>query len=170
MKTLDEVVESYEISNGNKDCSQCPYDDECYDHHVCECYERMADTYHYLKEYKERLQNIQDMMDRYDVSVKNYEEAVENCRIAEQKYWRMTNNIEELTPLTWEQLKQMEGKPVWVEEKYSFNKEWHGRWEVICSVWDNEWDDDPYLSMTDEEYRHKDDMGERWQAYRKERQ
>ena len=87
------------------------------------------------------------------------------------KEFQLAQNLRELgnDPLDWDELRQMVGKPVWVEEKYSFSDEWHGGWEVICSVWDDEWDDDPYLSMTDEEYRHKDDMGERWQAYRKER-
>ena len=52
MKTLDEVIKSFELSCGNKNCSECPYDDECYDHHVCECYERQDDALYYLKEYK----------------------------------------------------------------------------------------------------------------------
>ena len=52
MKTLDEVIKAYELSCGKKDCAQCPYNDECLDHFTCECYERMDDTFHYLKEYQ----------------------------------------------------------------------------------------------------------------------
>ena len=55
MKTLNELIKSFELSCGKKDCKQCPYDDECLDHHVCECYERMNDALHYLKEYHEHL-------------------------------------------------------------------------------------------------------------------
>ena len=54
MKTLNELIKSFELSCGKKDCGQCPYDDECLDHHVCECYERMNDALHYLKEYWEK--------------------------------------------------------------------------------------------------------------------
>ena len=55
MKTLNEVIKSFELSCGKKDCGQCPYDDNCLDHHVCECYERMNDALHYLKEYRKHL-------------------------------------------------------------------------------------------------------------------
>lgn len=72
-------------------------------------------------------------------------------------------------PLTWERLKQMEGRPVWVEEKYSFSDEWYGRWEVIDSVWNNELNGELYLYMTDEECRYKNTYGTLWKAYRKKR-
>lgn len=200
MKTLDEVVKSYEISIRNNDCDKCPYDNECYDHHVCECYERMEDTYHYLKEYQERLQNLQDMMDRYDISVKNYEEAVENCRIAEQKYWRMTNNVEDMNlftwdelkhqeivcpkchsvfvilpdannPLTWDELKAMEGKPVWVESHGNITEftGWaivrnalEDRVHFIFSHYDGEF-------LTYEMALPDVTFGKEWQAFRKEK-
>ena len=74
-------------------------------------------------------------------------------------------------PLTWDELKQMEGKPVWIEEQYSFDEEWYGHWEVISSFCDDEFvdDPDPVVYMTDDEVRHKNDLGKTWQAYRKER-
>ena len=73
-------------------------------------------------------------------------------------------------PLAWEELRQMENEPVWVIDKYTWNDKdvWSdGSWEVISSVWEEEWDDDPYLSMTDECFYHKNDLGETWKAYRK---
>ena len=142
MKTLDEVIKAYELCiHPNIRCLECPYhEDGCPEN-------RKQDAFHYLLEYR-------------DIKVQAEEAISKQLKIKVTEY----ND-----PLTWDELKQMEGKPVWVEEKYSFSNEWHGGWEVICSVWDNEWDDDPYLSMTNEEYRHKDDMGETWQAYRKER-
>ena len=73
--------------------------------------------------------------------------------------------------LTWDELCQMEGEPVWVEEKYSFSEEWYGKWEVISSIWNDEYSDEPdsCIYMTDEEVRYKDDFGTEWKAYRKKK-
>ena len=172
MKTLDEVVKSYEISNGNKDCSQCPYDDECYDHHVCECYERMADTYHYLKEYQERLQNLQDMMDRYDIRDRNYQEAVQNCEMVQMKYQQLLDDFNDNPALSWDALKLMEGKPVWIEHLKD-GVVYKAGWCLIVQV-DDSLPDIPCVGLvdTDADYRNLEvewmDMGQ-WQAYRKER-
>ena len=147
MKTLDEVIKADECcDHGEPDsrCEDCPYNGIG----AC-CAERETDALYYLKEYRETKKHLACLD---DAEIRGDDTQVVNNH-----------------PLTWDELQAMEGKPVWVEEKYTFSNEWHGRWEVICSVWDDEWDDDPYLSMTNEEYRHKDDMGERWQAYRKER-
>lgn len=72
-------------------------------------------------------------------------------------------------PLSWDELKEMVGKPVWVEEKYSLSDEWYGKWEVIDDVWEDNCAEDTYLQMTNENSLHKDVMGTLWQAYRKER-
>jgi hypothetical protein len=113
MKTLDEVIEAMER------CSIPHYFDckgcpyEDDDAEVgCRSDDRDADALYYLKWFRAR-DNMSRKLDREDNE-----------------------------PLTWDELKSMEGKPVWVEEKYSFSNEWHGRWEVICSVCDDEWDDD----------------------------
>ena len=164
MKTLDEVVKSYEISNGNKDCSQCPYDDECYDHHVCGCYERMEDTYHYLKEYQERLQNLQDMMDRYDIRDRNYQEAVQNCEMVQMKYQQLLDDFNNNPALTWKALRRMEGKPVWIE--FLNDDPWSNSWWVVGEV---RKDDIIIAQYLDEAELCEDDLGELWQAYRKER-
>ncbi len=142
MKTLDEVI--YQLEN----CAYAPLTD---------------DACHYLKEYRERLQNLQDMMDRYDISVKNYEEAVENCRIAEQKYWRNTNNVEDMIPLTWDELKQMVGKPVWVE--YFGANRWIIPQEFRFDIAGRE-----YLLAQDGGMIFRFQQHDVWQAYRKERE
>lgn len=81
-----------------------------------------------------------------------------------------TKNQENNEPLTWEELKKLKGKPVWVEEKYSFSDGWYGQWEVIDEFWDDIYFyDEPYVSMTDEENRRKDDLGKKWNAYRREK-
>ena len=61
-------------------------------------------------------------------------------------------------PLTWDELRQMEGKPVWVEEK-----DMPSTWIIIWDVTEN------WLYPTGcDAYRHEE-YGKTWQAYRKER-
>jgi hypothetical protein len=69
-------------------------------------------------------------------------------------------------PLTWDELRQMEGKPVWVE----YDDHFPGRkgtkfkeWEVIDVIFD-----DRLVAKGEWDY-HKNEMGHVWQAYRKER-
>jgi len=86
MKTLDEVIKAYELSCGKKDCAQCPYNDECLDHFTCECYERMDDTFHYLKEYRMLKDDIVEKRKKLEDEIAHYQEAVKNCEEAENKY------------------------------------------------------------------------------------
>lgn len=73
--------------------------------------------------------------------------------------------------LTWEQLKIMEGKPVWIE---LLN---HDMWDDPSHRVDSEWwvigevrkDDIILATYLDEMELFEDDFGEIWQAYRKER-
>lgn len=158
MKTLDEVIEALnncaDVNANFEACECCEYRDIRDDGYDCGRLQMMEDALHYLRELRQNLAELGNPDGDHQQLLK--------CQALLQELYRNE-------PLSWDELKQMEGKPVWVEEKYSFNNEWHGGWEVINTVWDSDWDDDPYLSMTNEEYRHKDDMGERWQAYRKER-
>ena len=66
-------------------------------------------------------------------------------------------------PLSWDELQQMEGKPVWIEENYFDGEEWHGRWNIVhhinkCTLYTI--GSDGYYAKT---------LGMTWQAYRKER-
>jgi len=94
-----------------------------------------VDALSYLKEYKELSKMWNDRLDK------------ENSNSA----------------LTWEQLKQMEGKPVWVEyENYAPD------WEIIENVGTFKWADGLFVE-TNTSILHKEDQGKTWQAYRKER-
>lgn len=141
MKTLDEVLKSYELSCGKKDCAQCPYNDECLDHFVCECYERMDDTLHYLKEYRD----------------------------LQYGYIKAMADLEDNPPLSWTELKQMEGKPVFAEERYRNGDLKSSGWWLI-----DYWNDDQ-ICLRDQggnpwnEHRSNYGYGRDWQAYRKER-
>lgn len=70
-------------------------------------------------------------------------------------------------PLTWDELKSMEGKPVWVESSDSFNRR---RWMFV-----GEWFDDDEMRLFDMGDDYPDYVSKKgyesgtWQAYRKER-
>ena len=167
VKTLDEVIKAYEICHASiLDCDGCPYDNGMR-WRDSDCY--IADAIHYLQAYRANQQTYVENSRKAEEARERYMEAVRNCEHVCLKAEKVVLDAERNDPLTWDELKEMVDKPVWIEEKYSLSNEWHGRWEVIRNVWDNEGDDDPYISMTNDEYRHMDDMGERWQAYRKER-
>jgi hypothetical protein len=108
MKTLDEVIKAIEICKNpdvNRNCKDCPMPD------TQECIETlMTDALHYLKEYRERY--IQVEVD--DETTKEF---------AEMLYRTMGN-----PPLTWDELKQMEGRPVWYEHEF-----WKG-WIILGKV------------------------------------
>jgi len=96
-----------------------------------------ADALHYLKEYQ-RLQ------------------------IA---FLKALADLEDNPPLDWDELKGMEGKPVWVE--YTYQGEWRsdkGEWIII-----NLMGDDDLIDQTGEGLFPKSLYGKTWQAYRKER-
>ena len=144
IKSLNEVIKANECcDHGELDskCEDCPYNGIG----AC-CAERESDAFYYLKD------------------MKNLEEDYD---ILYNKYWREFNQQQANPPLTWNELKQMEGKPVWVEER-------------SCRLWiiarnfqrvqyrniDTEW------LRTDirEIYYDKADIGKTWQAYRKEKE
>lgn len=94
----------------------------------------VRDALRYLKEYRKDKQIY-----AYDIVRRHFELAERN------------------DPLTWDELKTMEGKPVWVEDEDSYN-----RWEIINGVYDNG------ISFGDY-FLNKNEFGTVWQAYRKEK-
>ena len=141
MKTLDEVIDAMERCSIPHyfDCKGCPYEDD--DAEVgCQSDDRDADALNYLKEYREKHDDILRM-----------EEALGYCEI-------MAN-----PPLTWDELKSMEGKPVWVEHIY------YKKWLIVKDVYEETIVLDGNGFYT--QYFSDDNEKEtRWQAYRKERE
>lgn len=134
MKTLDEVIKKYEMCSSQITCSTCPYYQE-----ICSC---DPDALHYLKEFK-RYQNTPSR----------------NGHMALVDYFEESQKNE---PLTWDELKTMMGKPIWVKyEGYAPD------WEVIEYIGDTKlkWGEviETHLSIL-----HKENQGKEWQAYRKE--
>ena len=97
------------------------------------------DIYHYLKEY----QTLQ------------------------YGYIKAMADLEDNPPLTWDELKQMRGKPVWIEEigqKYSSS-----HWEIHNGI-EDAYDGDEILYLQPFfETETKNSLGKTWNAYRKER-
>ena len=141
MKTIEEVIKAYEIcrqsiSPFDEKCEECPYHEEdengnwlgsyCGDFHF--------DALHYLKAFRDAKDTLEREKDKYA-------EAVRNCEEAENKYKKMEEELgaqklhmmwvdkhfafdEPNDPLTWQELRQMGGKPVWVETMTSFRSGW----------------------------------------------
>lgn len=104
--------------------------------------ETWNDSLQYLKEYREKHDDILRM-----------EEALGYCEISDNP------------PLTWDELTDLVGKPVWVE--YTYQGEWRpdkGEWIII-----NLMGDDDLIDQTGEGVYPKSVYGKTWQAYRKER-
>lgn len=77
-----------------------------------------------------------------------------------QEYYEMSKEHEPNDPLTWDELRQMEGKPVWIQEGD------HSYWIIIKNfsetIYGYHWLNSAEGSL------EKEYMGISWQAYRKE--
>ena len=158
MKTLDEVITAYEICIVDNDgtCKGCPYSDENGEP-IC-IGDDKEDGLHYLKEYKERKEAL-----RYW----NEKAISEQQNIADAYMFYKTEKEKDNPPLTWDELKQMEGKPVWVEAEslsVGVSPYWKD-WYIIKSF-----SDDEFMRCNDWYEWAKEMQGRLWQAYRKERE
>lgn len=160
MKTLDEVIESIttqsglEIRNVRKpERDRFWVDRDTYN-----------DALHYLKMY--RSDQIQWEADR-----KLWVDKQKQVDEARQKYIDKLKELEIGTlndPLTWDELKGMEGNPVWIEEENL-----PSQWYLIDEVEADEDDDPEFVSMNvydcqGDYWFYKNNIGTKWQAYRKE--
>ena len=147
MKTLDEVIEiASDWTNG--------FDEMSIEKQML----------HYLKMYRSDMQvyaaNQKLWEDELAQKIKDFGDAKERyiARLKELDIGTLND------PLTWDELKTMEGKPVWIE--LLGKGKWKG-WDVIGGFDDDDFGfamctvrgDDYYLA----------DLGKTWQAYRKER-
>lgn len=144
MKTLNEVITAHEYcvnsSITGAVCEECP----AFAKPDCGIRE---DALHYLREHKEKLD--------FESALPDYYELVD--------FWA---EQQANPPLSWEQLKQMEGKPVWVEEYYCNDDFKSAGWWLI-----DYWNDNQ-ICLRDQGgnswIAHQTSLGRDWQAYRKE--
>ena len=145
MKTLDEVIKALET-----DPVPMAYTARLSVHE-----DIMTDALHYLQTYRADKEWL-------ELEKRNYAEGVANCEKAEAKYTQMILDANRNEPLTWDALRQMEGKPVWVEGTIILS-----HWQII------DWVDDDKMICGDKlgirVSLFKNVMGITWQAYRKER-
>lgn len=156
MKSLEEVIEAEEIcSQMDAECSRCPYKATAKGW----CEEKDRDALHYLKVLK-------DISDPLKVKKNSHEITCPQCNSVIAILLPESNE-----PLTWDELKAMEGKPVWVEADDGKYKGWVVV-EKFYSLFENE-DLDAHVNLyyfgcsmeySKEMYRYY------WQAYRKERE
>ena len=167
MKTLDEVIAELEDEG------------------------LFADALYHLNKYRMTLDDIVAKRKTLEAEIDRYQEAVKNCEEAENKYRKAEQDalkalddwasrpVEDnknlvLTvanpPLTWDELKTMEGKPVWVEADDGKYKGWVivGKFYSLLEEEELDAHVDLYYFGRSMEYS-KEMYGYYWQAYRKER-
>ena len=147
MKTLDEVIKANECCNDDNRCEDCPYNG------IGACaLERQTDSLQYLREYREQRDQIDALPEYYDL-VNFWAESQAN------------------PPLTWDELKMMEGKPVWVEYNLHIgNKDFRDNSKRWCIVREfKPWHDTEIIITENGFVLSKNEQIKCWQAYRKER-
>ena len=140
MKTLGEVITAFAtcIVPKNVFCKECGFGDRC----------RITDhALYYLQEYREMKEHLA-------------------CMDSGEIRGDATQIIDN-PALSWDELKQMEGKPVWVEERYRNGDLKSSGWWLI-----DFWNDDQ-ICLRDQGgnpwNEHRSNYGRDWQAYRKEK-
>ena len=144
MKSLDEVIKARKICDAlDTECEEsgCPYLREIEYKDGQSTYEAVSclrdmndDTLHYLQKYQKCCQEMLDA------------------------------EMEDYRALTWEELKEMKGKPVWIEGRTM--EEDYKYWCIV-----EETDVlDTYIHLREHGYNNwKETYGDWWNAYRKER-
>ena len=183
MKPLDEVIEDLEICRKTETLRLCI---------MCN-----TAALHYLKKYRDNkkyyeektnelvadLLKVRDDEQRIAEEFARYQEAVKNCEAAENRYKReeklykrlQEDYLRELNGdnpvLTWDELKEMGGRPVWIKFGNDFedHKDWIGIWRIVSTFTGR--NEELACMNTAEDYPSsffKKNMGVYWEAYRKE--
>lgn len=158
MKTIDEVIERFE-----DDLHAAEADSQ-----LIMLFDRdVVDAIHYLKEYSSKQDTIAEQL--AELEQKN-DHVCELAKTVCEEYDRLCNRLAEEysnDALSWDELKQMEGKPVWIETSDSFNRR---RWMFV-----GEWFDEDEMRLFDMGNDYPDYVSKNgyesgtWQAYQKER-
>lgn len=195
MKTLDEVINALEIC-GHDESPKCPYFDTehwcCCEDHMRSIYPLKNDALHYLRNYRENQHAYEEGNRKAEEARERYLEAVKNCELAENKYKRLCKGTsqnfadtsqkitcpqchsefvilpEANNALTWQELTQMKGKPVWIvdsiidENEGTITRE--GHWDIVRKIYPEQ-----IAFYVQGMTNHKSWQGVGWQAFRKER-
>ena len=163
MKPLNEVIKAMENCYGSdaECCDKCSYTMEVTGHGViCRKCDLEDDALHYLKE----LRDMTDIPMEYFESGGTLQNFADTSQITCPKcHSEFVILPDANNPLTWDELKSMKGKPVWVVE------EGYQTWEYWSLVY---WMKDDELTLLNENGQmtySKNEQGTVWKAYRKER-
>lgn len=163
MKTLDEVIKAVEVCSHGKGCEHCCYrvvDEDGFEMYL-DCPKKDEDVLQWLKGYKDHIE-LDKLRDKYGVTSQKLRNTSQiTCPKCHSEFVILP---EANNPLTWDELKSMEGKLVWIEDTYC---KFYG-WEIVERLGTNKWMTGEFLETNGGLYR-KEDQGESWQAYRKER-
>ena len=152
MKTLDEVIKALEeLGDFVAECNYCSaeYCNESYEFDKCFA----GDALHYLREYQKEKTILKDSKEHWEYWSTRYYNEIEKA--------------EENDPLTWDELRTMEGKPVWVELPKSNRKAWGLSDGIYADAFGH--DIITIKVLHDLWHLDKAQIGKSWQAYRKER-
>lgn len=161
MKTIDEVIKAYEycIDDNYRDCRGYPYG--CEDGESgCSNAEEKKDALHYLKQYQSSKDELNSTRLAYLDILTDY--------VALKQYWA---EQQENPPLTWDELKGMVGKPVWVEYNFRIDdKDFRDKSKRWCIVREfKPWRNTEIIITENGFVLSKNEQIKDWQAYRKER-
>ena len=168
MRTLDEVIKGFECCK-EVGCGECPYkilfDDDS--HVPCDQFEKDDDALQWLKGYKVHIE-LDKLRDKYGVTSQKLRNTSQiTCPKCHSEFVILpdANN-----PLTWDELKSMEGKPVWIENKHFSHYKFWGLISVIRHRQGHDYlvikiPKNTNLHLYDERY-----LNDGWQAYKKERE
>ena len=127
----------------------------------------LADALHYLEIFRDTINALNVERENCIEAACKYIEAEKELESQKVQMMWVDKHFEfEITdnqPLTWDELRTMEGKPVWVEEERC------GFWAIVGkyekTIYDTE-----YIDFIGYATLQRNNMGEYWQAYRKERE
>ena len=171
MKSLDEVIYAYELCDSDEGgCEGCAYCAYCAESPFIGALQKRKDAIHYLKEYRDRKETLRNWTEKAISEQQNLSDAITFMRAylddkddltALRAYWKEQH---ENNALTWDELKRMVGKPVYVECEV-----FPSRWFLIEEIGAN----DSMICIGKFAERiplHLETMGTMWNAYRKERE
>lgn len=152
MRTLEEVIKV--MDHVEFCCTNCKLQFDCDE---VECF--LKDALHYLQEYRERKENYEDASERHHAAYRILEARMK---------WKAAKLFEDDNPpLTWDELKVMTEKPVWVEDNIETPEDITKYWAIMWRIEKAEGDEYALLS---DFYYEKSQYGKDWKAYRKERE
>ena len=86
-------------------------------------------------------------------------------KLAMEKFEKAMKKVDN-PPLTWDELREMEGKPIWIEFTYHNPEEIYKYWTIV-KYFDNDEGGAKMITGTGVYYKCAIDID--WQAYRKDR-